>query len=303
MNSSAVNAAQSASIAAKLASSADISADASKDDEVDTDDEEVPELTPSLEAFSQIPLHAFEESFHFIQKHRDVYVPGASDALLVAAFTAQQEGNSTYAKQCVHQSLLIQYCEKLGADGVGLFFKRLLSQDPRARGAAEGIFIKDVEDTYAHIAKRVIETTRERAENAETEQIQLVPEGDSGKISFDVPEGPPPEELRLEGPGTENLNVEDVRKMLQMRWDIFNNFSEPMKKALRSGKLDQVNKVLGRMKVPEAEEVVGLLNNAGILSFASDTIVDETGRRTRAGGEGSAGEENEEDTEEEVKDS
>ena len=51
-------------------------------------------------------------------------MPGASDALLVAAFTAQGDGKAKYAKQCVHQSLLLQYCEKLGKDGVSIFFKR-----------------------------------------------------------------------------------------------------------------------------------------------------------------------------------
>ena len=88
------------------------------------DEEDLPELTPSLEAFSKIRLGDYQKSFEFIQQHRDVYVPGASDALLVAAFTAEGDGKSKYAKQCVHQSLLIQYCEKLGRDGVGVFFKK-----------------------------------------------------------------------------------------------------------------------------------------------------------------------------------
>lgn len=98
----------------------------SKEDE-NTDDEgedALPELTPSLESFSRIPVRAYEKSFEFIQSHRDVIVPGASDALLVAAFRAQSAGKSTYAKQCVHQSLLLQYCDKLGGDGVRVFFKK-----------------------------------------------------------------------------------------------------------------------------------------------------------------------------------
>lgn len=42
----------------------------------------------------------------------------------MAAFTAQSDGKPKYAKQCVHQSLLLQYCDKLGKDGVAVFFKR-----------------------------------------------------------------------------------------------------------------------------------------------------------------------------------
>jgi cell division cycle protein 37 len=91
---------------------------------------DLPELTPSLEAFSQLPLHAYEKSWDFIKQHRDVVVSGASDALLVAAFTAESEGKSKYAKQCVHQSLLLQYGDKLGKDGLKLFFQRYVSWLP-----------------------------------------------------------------------------------------------------------------------------------------------------------------------------
>ena len=94
------------------------------DNQDDPEDDELPELTPSLEAFSRLPLWGYETSWKFIQSHRDVIVPGASDALLVAAFRAQSEGKDTYAKQCVHQSLLLQYCDKLGGDGVRVFFQR-----------------------------------------------------------------------------------------------------------------------------------------------------------------------------------
>lgn len=93
-------------------------------------------------------------SWKFIQAHRDVVVPGASDALLVAAFKAQakaaelareveveatqgkgkgkgkskkekeKEEEEKYAKQCVCQSLLLSYCDKLGGDGVRVFFQK-----------------------------------------------------------------------------------------------------------------------------------------------------------------------------------
>jgi cell division cycle protein 37 len=37
--------------------------------------------------------------------------------------------------------------------------------------------------------------------------------------------------------------------------------------ALQTEKLDEVNKVLGRMKVAEAESVVELMQEGGMLSF------------------------------------
>ncbi|KAL1666627.1 Cdc37 N terminal kinase binding-domain-containing protein [Schizophyllum commune] len=241
-----------------------------------SDDEEgVPELSATLEAFSKLPLRGYEKSWEFIQNHRDVFVPGASDALLVAGFRAQNQGNARYAKQCVHQSLLIQYCEKLGGDGPRLFFNRMMKGDKRA----EGVFLDDVEKTYAAIVNRVEVARQEDAEAGEPkEQIQLVPENPETQISFNVPDGPPPEHLVLEGPGTEDLDIEEVRKALQMRWDVFQAFPEDLQAALKDGSLEAVNKVLGEMEVPVAEQVVESLNLAGILNFADGGIRDETGQ-------------------------
>ena len=84
----------------------------------------MPEMTPAIAEFSKLPLGGFQESWDFIKAHRDVVVPGASDALLVAGYRAERDGNTKYAKQCVHQSLLLQYGEKLGSDGISVFFNK-----------------------------------------------------------------------------------------------------------------------------------------------------------------------------------
>ena len=94
-------------------------------DEIEEDDgETVPEMTPSIAKFSKLPLGGFQESWDFIKAHRDVVVDGASDALLVAGYRAERDGKHKYAKQCIHQSLLLQYGEKLGRDGVSVFFNK-----------------------------------------------------------------------------------------------------------------------------------------------------------------------------------
>lgn len=56
---------------------------------------------------------------------------------------------------------------------------------------------------------------------------------------------------------------------------VFETFSPEMKTALESGSLDAVNKVLGDMEVHEAEELVGLFNEANVLSLEED-IIDAT---------------------------
>jgi cell division cycle protein 37 len=137
---------------------------------------------------------------------------------------------------------------------------------------AETVFLDDVEKTYSHLASRVAATA------SPGEQIQLVPENPGQTISFNVPDGPPPAELVLEGPGTEGLDVEEVRRALQLRWDVFQRFSPEMRKALRSGSLDHVNQVLGTMPVDEAEQLVSQLDMVGILNFAEGGVRDETGK-------------------------
>lgn len=149
----------------------------------------------------------------------------------------------------------------------------MINADPRA----VSVFRKDVDDTYNHIVTRVkVNKEEEEALSQGAEQIQLVPENPDAEVSFHVPDGPPPETIKLEGPGTEGLDPVEVRKALQMQWETFDGFEEDMKDALKSQKLESVNKVLGAMKIEEAESVVQLLQISGILSFSESGIRDET---------------------------
>jgi len=136
------------------------------------------------------------------------------------------------------------------------------------------VFEDDVERTYEHVVSRVKISQEEAAQGRE--QIQLVPENPNTTISFNVPDGPPPENLILEGEGTESLDIEEVRKALQMRWDIFQTFPTELQEALKAGGLDGVNKVLGAMEVADAEMIVNSLDMAGILNFAEGGIRDQT---------------------------
>lgn len=81
-------------------------------------------MTASLQAFAKIPTGAFDRSYEFLQHDKGPFVPGAVDALLLEAFHAETDYKHKYAKQCVYQGLMIQYCEKLGPDGIAMFFKK-----------------------------------------------------------------------------------------------------------------------------------------------------------------------------------
>jgi cell division cycle protein 37 len=124
---------------------------------------------------------------------------------------------------------------------------------------ALAVFTNDVDATYTRMETRVREMNADTQSHlgpaGESEQIQLVAEG-TNTISFNLPDGPPPAEIRFEGEGTEDWDVEEVRAFLQKKWDIFQAFDVKMQEALKSEDLEKVNKVLGKMSVDKAEAVV-----------------------------------------------
>lgn len=139
------------------------------------------------------------------------------------------------------------------------------------------IFLDDVAKTTDRIVTRAKVVAAERAaqgpssgDGAEgVEQIQLVPASPDQTITFEVPDGPPPDQLEITGEGADELDPQLVRDFLQKRWDIFESFPKNLKSALKEKSLDKVNKVLGKISVDEAEIVVEQLQEAGILSVRS----------------------------------
>jgi cell division cycle protein 37 len=74
--------------------------------------------------FAQISIGEYRQCLQFISENPDVVCEKETDGLLIDAFNSQMAGKEVYARQCVHQALLLQYCRQLGGDGVSLFFKR-----------------------------------------------------------------------------------------------------------------------------------------------------------------------------------
>ena len=105
----------------------------------------------------------------------------------------------------------------------------------------------------------------------------LPPTDGTGCITFNIPDGPPPTDLRL-SEDAQDLDISEVRKALQLRWDLFSSFPTKFQEALKSEKLDVVNKVLGEMDVAEAEDVVEKLQVGGMLMFSEPGVRDATGK-------------------------
>jgi cell division cycle protein 37 len=220
------------------------------------DDGEV-EASPAGKKFATIPANDYSSSLQFLNHNPHVLTERETDGLLVMAFDAALESKDDLARQCIHQALLLQYCRALGKDGVGLFFKRITTKGHQA----QEVFYKDVQDTYMRIRGRAREIVAERAkEEAQggVEQIQLHAVEPGTVIQITIPPA-----------GSEDAEVQRARS-------IFEGFAPDMRKALESGKLDEVNEVLGKMKVEDAEELVNLFGEVstrhGLLSPFSSSL-------------------------------
>jgi cell division cycle protein 37 len=207
-------------------------------------------------AFGKILSSDYRASLQYISQNPAVLAERNTDGLLLSAFDAQSASppNPNVARNCVHQALLLQYCRALGQDGVALFFKRITTKDHNARK----VFLDDVNTTYARLRDRAVEMAKEEAEDAENagvEQIQLHAVNPGQKINISIPDPNDPEDV-------------EARR-------IFESFPPGLQRALESGELDEVNKVLGRMSVEEAEEVVEKLGDGGMLSM-EEGVIDAT---------------------------
>lgn len=147
---------------------------------------------------------------------------------------------------------------------------------------AEAVFMDDLEKTYAQMAIRA-KRSREEQEQGGREQIMLAPENPNETITFNVPTGPPPEELVL-GDGMEDMDMDEVRKALQFRWDVFSSLPEDLQEALKTEDLVTVNKALGDMEVDAAEAALKTMDMAGIIPFSEGGIRDETAAGRAAAG-------------------
>ncbi|KAK0870031.1 hsp90 co-chaperone Cdc37 [Friedmanniomyces endolithicus] len=234
--------------------------------EEDADDEDM-EASPLAKSFAKLKPGDYQASLQFISAHPEILAEKETDGLLAEAFTAQSAAKNKpeeiYARQCVHQALLLQYCRQLGKDGVSVFFKRIQTQNHQA----QKLFLDDVNGTYTRIRSRTAELNAQREEEGgERETIQLHAVDPNTTINIVTP------------PPREQCTNEDERTSR----GIFDTFPPGLQRALVSGSLERVNEVLGKMSVSEAEEVVERLGEGGMLSLEAGVVdaTTEEGKRT-----------------------
>jgi cell division cycle protein 37 len=233
-----------------------------EDDSLTKQDEDDSDIQPTAlgKAFAKIKLGDYRSSLQFISEHPEVVTERETDGLLVEAFNAAMKEKYAYAKTCVHQALLIQYCRQLGRDGVGLFFKRITTPGHQAAK----VFQDDVNSTYNRIKTRAAELSKENpSDPAGVEQIQL--------HAVD-----PNTEIRIAVPEPDSSDPTEIASR-----EIFDSFPPGLQRALEARSLDKVNEVLGKMSVEEAEEIVAKLGEGNMLSL-EEGIIDATNEEGQA---------------------
>ncbi|KAG6030004.1 hypothetical protein E4U41_000219 [Claviceps citrina] len=216
------------------------------------DDDGDIEASPAAKEFAKIPSRDYAASLKFVSQNPQILTEKETDGLLVLAFDAALERNDEHARQCVHQALLLQYCRALGRDGVGLFFKRITTPGHQA----QDVFYKDVQDTYMRIRNRSREILAERAAGGAA-AASGGGAGEEGVEQIQLHAVEPGTVIQIRVPAADSQDEDEKRAR-----EIFDGFEPEMRKALESGDLDNVNKVLGAMKVEEAEELVALFDQS-----------------------------------------
>ncbi|KAK9719000.1 hsp90 co-chaperone Cdc37 [Basidiobolus ranarum] len=91
------------------------------DEEEDDEYEEVEASDALIEFGLQTD---YSKSYELIKADPTLVSEAHADELMAEAFKYQLSDFSNEARAFVHQSLVLQYCVKLGSDGIGLFFHR-----------------------------------------------------------------------------------------------------------------------------------------------------------------------------------
>lgn len=211
-----------------------------------TGDEEI-HASPAAKEFAQIATSDYRASRDFLLSHPEIIRESETDGLLLEAFNiAFDQNDPSRTRQYVHQALMLRYCCLLGRDGVSLLFNRITSPEHQARG----VFEKDVADSFNRIMKTAAEQRAAKVDAA-VEQIQIQSVEKDAVIQIRVPD------------------VESLDEEVRAARAIFESFPPEMRAALESGSLAEVNKVLGRMDIPKAENMVGLLGDVSACQIDS----------------------------------
>ncbi|KAJ3225084.1 hsp90 co-chaperone Cdc37 [Chytriomyces hyalinus] len=213
------------------------------------EEDEVYITDPNVDTFSK--LTNTEASYKMISQHPWILGEKYSDQILAEAFNAGMRGDFKRCKECVHQSLLLQYCRLLGKDGVRLFFQRLATPGHKGQDA----FMKDVLDTYKRISERVKVLKQQEKEQEDKEKR----EGEERAAAALQEDG------TYKLPITEESTEEDIKQA-----EVFSQLPTTLQRALLTQDIDEINGFLSSSSKEDTEKYIQLATSVGLISLQAD---------------------------------
>lgn len=209
-------------------------------------------LYPETEEFGKISAKDYLASAKFLRSNPFIVNGSQKDGLLMKAFDYQLKDESKEAENIVHQSLIIQYISDLVGKnasvpqvekGIGIFFEKII-QDNR-------LLLKETDNTFTHVKQRCEILKKENTNLSTTEdeeqeeQIQLKSLDPNSKLTVILPDP-----------------AKDAEKFKE-----FLTLPETMQQAVKTGSLDEINKVFATMKIEAAEKVLETFEKSGVIGI------------------------------------
>lgn len=209
------------------------------------------ELMPETDKFGTIDPKNLAESADYLIKHTKICTEKQKDALIMLAFDAQLEGDTNKAKQIVHQSLLLQYVAQIKGNNtsrddtiraIKLLFTKFQNDEK-----VKGFFNEEYANTVNHIIERCKVIEQEQANNASNDEealIQLRALDENTTLTVNIPEE-----------GTKEYEVFSSKLPAEFQ------------SAIRTQSLDEVNKEFAKLKVKDAEKILEIFNECGVIGI------------------------------------
>lgn len=219
-------------------------------------------ISPASAEYAKILDQDLKASASYLIKNTAICNEQQKDALLMLAFEYILDNNDTVgARRVIHQALLLQYIVQLAGTkplrdliirAVKLFCAKVSDNSSPAHQA----FTQDVENTYNHIRSRCKILASEREKEAENGDNDDVVDDENALIQLKAIDEGTELSVSLPEPGTPEHNLFSTE------------LSPALQEAVKTQLLDEVNKELAKLSVAEAEKVLEIFNECGVIGVS-----------------------------------
>jgi len=209
------------------------------------------DLMPETDKFGTIDPKNLSESADYLIKHTKICTESQKDALIMLAFDAQLNGDTNTTKRIVHQSLLLQYVAQIKGNStsredtiraIKLLFTKFQNEEK-----VKQFFNDEFTNTVNHIIQRckvIKEEQENNANNNEEALIQLRALDDNTTLTVNIPEE-----------GTKEYEIFSSKLPAEFQT------------AIKTQSLDEVNKEFAKLKVEDAEKILEIFNECGVIGI------------------------------------